>query len=519
MDTWDDWYYIDSYDEDRGDYEVEPCFGLDRDGGARLLGGPLSGAQIQQLLTPSLRQQLEALPVEAEAGSREDWVEWAPLPSNELIERLLERCRQLRERKDWEVLLTVPDDDLQVLRGFWHASDARLTHQTAPPGYCLPYQLGLIAMLEPFWVRPAITWQMPAGSDQERFASLLRHLFVLYPVPSVLLEGVDWVADCQTAKWLLWVVVMGSGASLTRAGRCLGWWVNSAFLAQLMKVPPNLDVTSACIWAEVQRVGGAVEVATLLCADRAFRIDPTEVYLPESPLVGYLRGRSETDDWPSRYREQYQARQLAFRQFWQATLLWVVKNHGHLEAEALPRLLSWAHHEFTEYQRFVEMAFGIPERERRAYFPRGPFSWKGRTVAAAVRAANEYERRIHSRQKIKRHWKTKGWDWATTDASGAQWNMRELASSDELAEEGEAMHHCVGVYDAYCAGGGGAIFSLRREGARVLTLEIDVASQELRQARGSWNRMPTTEEMALVKRWKTEAVKALDETGSQAGRP
>lgn len=517
MNEWDQWS-DDPYQDDLDDFEVEPCFGLDRDGSARLLGGPLSGTQIQQLLTPSLRQQLEELPVDGGPVSSEGIVEWEPLSSDELIERLLERCRKLRETKNWEVLLTVPDEELLVLRGFWQSSDSQLTHRTAPPGYCLPYQLGLIAMLEPFWVRPAVSWRMPEGSDRERFASLLEHLFMLYPVPRVLLEGVEWVADCRTAKWMLWVVIMGSGASMTRAGRRIGWWANSAFLAQLMKAPPNLDATSACIWAEVQRIGGPVEVATVLCADPSFRIDPTEVYVPESPAAGYLRGRSETEDWEIRYRERHQAQKVAFRQFWQATLEWLVRNQENLEVDALPRILSWANHEFTEYQRFVDQTMGFTERERREFNAGGPFSWKGRTVAATLRAANEYEQRIRRRQKLNRRWKTKGWNWETTDETGAQWTMRELATSDELAEEGEAMHHCVGGYDACCARGISAVFSLLQDGERLLTIEIDVASRNLRQAYGSWNRMATAEEMAIVKRWKTEIVEAVDGSESMPVR-
>jgi hypothetical protein len=427
LDEWDHWAY-DPYDDYCGEYFI-PCFGLDRDGSAELLGGPLSGAKIQQLLTPSQQQRLEELPVEGGMVSNEEKVEWEPLASDELIDGLLLRCRQLRETKDWQTLLTVPDEDLLVLREFWQASEARLTHHTAPPDYCLPYQLALVAMLEPFWVRPARSWQMPDGEDRQRFESLLEHLFLLYPVPRVLLEGVNWVTDYRSAKWMLWIVIIGSGGSMARAGRRLGWWTNSAFLAQLMKAPTDLDITSACIWAEVHRLGGSVELVAALCADRSFQIDPTEVYLPESPVEGYFKDPPESVNWESRNRERIRAQKIAFRQFWQATVEWLVKNRESIESDAIPNILQWAHHEFTEYQRVVYQTRPLTERELREHFPAGPFSWKGRTVAATLRAADAYQQSIGSRQKLNRRWRKKGWDWETLDTQGSQWTFRERSST------------------------------------------------------------------------------------------
>jgi hypothetical protein len=498
---WDDWSYLDDVGETC--FEEEHAFGLHRDGSAKLLGGLLSGDELQRLLEPALWQHLESLPLEDEPVREEDAEEWEALPSDELIEALLARCQQLRATKHWHGLITVPDEDLKVLRSFWRASDAKLTPATAPQGYCLPYQLGLVAMLEPFWLRPATSWQRPDGDDRVQFASLLEHLFVRYHVPRFLLEGVDWVTDRCTWRWLLWIVLMGSGASMVRAGRRIGWWVNTALLNQLMRAPAHLDGTSACIWAEVHRQGGSDGLFEALSNSTAYWLDPTEVNVPDAPRAEPLRKLGEVPSW--HYPTDHErAERVAFRKFWQATLEWLVKHESCLTIEQLGSVLTWANHEFTEQQRNIHLR-GTGDQSQSAA---QAFSWKGRTPAATLRTASEYQERLLRRQGPNRRWDARGWDWQGTADADVTWSTRELTCSDELFKEGEAMHHCVAYYDWRCVAGNSAIFSLCANGARVLTIEIDPKSHQIRQAYGECNRKATSAELVIVNRWRTEAVKA-----------
>lgn len=504
---WDDWSYLD-YECGETCFEDEYTFGLHRDGSAELLGGLLTGDELQRLLEPTLWQRLKAIPLDDESFVGEIDEEWESLPSDELIEALLARCQQLRVAKHWHDLITVPDEDLKALRSFWRASDARLTAATAPQGYCLPYQLGLVAMLEPFWLRPAASWQRPDGDDRAQFASLLEHLFVRYPVPRFLLEGVDWVADRFTWKWLLWLVLMGSGASMVRAGRRIGWWVNSAFLGQLMSVPAQLDATSACTWAEVLRLGGSETLADALCNDPSFRLDPTEVDMPDAPRAEPLLRLSDMQPWQVHQMERGRAEHFRFRQFWQATVEWLVRNESGLPLEQLGHILAWANHEFTEQQRASYQATDANETAGQPQIAAPAFSWKGRTLAATMRAANEYQERLRRRRGPNQHWTARGWDWQATVETNVIWSVHELISSDELYDEGDAMHHCVGAYDWHCVAGDSAIFSLRRDGFRILTIEIDSETRDIRQAYGACNRRATPTEMEVVYRWRVEAVNA-----------
>ena len=68
------------------------------------------------------------------------------------------------------------------------------------------------------------------------------------------------------------------------------------------------------------------------------------------------------------------------------------------------------------------------------------------------------------------------------------------------------MRHCVVLYAPSCVAGQCAIFSLRRNGIRVLTVEIGLPGRGVLQARGACNREANPSEMTVVNKW-------LQETG------
>ena len=98
------------------------------------------------------------------------------------------------------------------------------------------------------------------------------------------------------------------------------------------------------------------------------------------------------------------------------------------------------------------------------------------------------------------HWEPQGWDWSLADDSGA-WTIVELVTGPDLYEEGQAMRHCAGLYAPRCAASGCAVFSLRRNGLRVLTVELEPRSRRILQARGHSNRRPTVQERDILGRW------------------
>jgi len=86
------------------------------------------------------------------------------------------------------------------------------------------------------------------------------------------------------------------------------------------------------------------------------------------------------------------------------------------------------------------------------------------------------------------------------DAEG--WTICELTTGQMLLEEGAAMQHCVGTYIRQCAAGGCAIFSVRRDGVRVATLELLPADIAVIQLRGPCNAPVDAATSAAVACWR-----------------
>ena len=85
----------------------------------------------------------------------------------------------------------------------------------------------------------------------------------------------------------------------------------------------------------------------------------------------------------------------------------------------------------------------------------------------------------------------------------------ELLNANDLYEEGQEMHHCVGDYVDDCIAGDSAIFSLRKieNGTfkRLATVEISPRSWELVEANGNCNSELTHEAFSILKTWLNEA--------------
>ena len=162
---------------------------------------------------------------------------------------------------------------------------------------------------------------------------------------------------------------------------------------------------------------------------------------------------------------------------------WLARHRDALTDERARPILEWAMHRFTERWR--------DER---------PFAWSRRTPQSALRAAEAYERELARAYSRRLTWPAHGWGWEHEDG-GHVWSFHELTTSRALDEESGVMHHCVGLYDVHCAHGRSAIFSLRRDGVRVLTVEVDPEARRIVQARGACNRPAGRVEKRLIGQW------------------
>lgn len=145
------------------------------------------------------------------------------------------------------------------------------------------------------------------------------------------------------------------------------------------------------------------------------------------------------------------------------------------------------------------------------------YSLKGRTLWSLRSQMRQWHADL---ARIKRHghgvWDgldLPDWTWCADETAPPHkkvvWMARQIKTGKDLAQEGNAMRHCVYTYKRICMQGTGSIWSLRRSlhcrDARVLTIEVQNENRQIVQIRGLANRGATSEEMHVVWHWARES--------------
>lgn len=362
----------------------------------------------------------------------------------------------------------------------------------------VPTIVKVLCLFSPFWVRTSEAWHPSARDLQviKRFGaawqksgaegtadewlrtiliSLVPHLFAVHDIPRCLLES---LVECatgdgawdegelsgldrshpQTIKNLCWCILLGQGGSLKRAAQRFGWKIAGRFEHFLRQAPSDIRcLQDACLFADIHRLGGTEVDYRRIQQNPAYRVDTTE------------------EDNSS------------YRTFWEATVRWMIAHRDDVTDEQAETILAWAMHEYTE------------ERRRGT-----PFSWKGRRVRSVLERAGEYH--AAQRRPWKEYqWAGHGWNW-TLIADRKKWTFVELTTGEELYEEGRVLHHCVAGYAQACVSGDTAIVSVRCDGKRLITVELHPVTKFLSQARGTYNRTPTSLEQDVIRQWQEQVL-------------
>lgn len=310
-----------------------------------------------------------------------------------------------------------------------------------------------IILFANFWVNNPMSWK-----HSENDVSLVDHLFSRYNSPAVLFDSpTDYRHNQIPFKWVCWYIIIGQGGSLKKAAPLFGWNIPSKFQHYLLKVPKDIQYPiQVCVYAEVLRLGGNEVDFVRVTFNESLMIDPTERNHNEDYLV-----------------------------FWRTTIVWLITNRDHITDAESRMVLAWAVHLYTESRRDHATVF----------------SWKGRGVVNTLNQASHYFEEINRRDWGNYKWNSHDWNWEHSDETDLQWTMEELTSSDELYKESLYMQHCVKTYSGRCVSGISAIFSLKLEGERKLTIEIAPQSKKVVQALGKFNRMAESREREIVKLW------------------
>ncbi len=339
------------------------------------------------------------------------------------------------------------------------------------------YLTRLIALFSGYRIRGISSWRKTSEDSGREVAGLARHLFCQYPVPAWLdsvwgAPGAQRIAEIERSlKWACWFVCLGGGGSVRKLARLMGVRMTDRTVAHLHEAPAHLMPELACMWAEAVALGGKKRVADWLIKHQGYHMDPTV----------FPRGKKDAK----------------FARFWLRTVQWFARYENELTDEHAAELLEWGWFKFEDSLQ----ADGAP------------FAWSGRTPRKCLEEAPAYLQNALRALggETNKQWEAVGvsWDFAETDAGEASdvWRFEELTQSSDLWEEGVAMRHCVAKYDGKCSNGCTLVVSLRRNGARALTIELQGDGLVLGQVKGRFNREPTGEESQVVQRWVNAVVR------------
>lgn len=335
----------------------------------------------------------------------------------------------------------------------------------------------LIALFSGYRIRALSTWRKASESPREEIARLARHLFCEYPVPAWLdaVWGASKVVKLgavgRSLKWACWFVCLGRGGSLRKLSKLMGVRLMDGAFAHLQDAPAHLMPELACMWAEAVAISGKRRVADWVIKHQGYYIDPTVV------------PREKKD--------------IEFSRFWRQTMQWFAQHEDKLTDEQAAELLEWGWFKFEHSQKAGRQLF----------------TWSGRTPRSCLRQAPAFL--AHALRALggttNHRWEALGvsWEFSEKGSENAMevWRFEELVQSSELWEEGVAMRHCVAKYDQECKNGWTVVASLKRNGARVLTIELRGRALVLGQVKGRFNREATAEEHEVVQRWVKEVVR------------
>ncbi len=336
------------------------------------------------------------------------------------------------------------------------------------PGNTYIEALALIAAHSPAWLRPISEWMPRSHNAGRQFASLLRHLFVKYEVPSFF-DSVWFSGRTESAaerrKWYLHV---GRGRNIRNCQ--LPITLTRKMAHNFMQAPNNATIEQALRWGQVLSLGGNERLARAIFGTRL-----TESFENEA--------------------------------FWSSVIRWFVA-HPMLDRAHVGPIIDYLYH-----QRFVaEILYVGPDR-REEFRPAQPdLTMNGRTPEALLRRVNEWHRSLvnDNRHEV-RQWTPHGleeFEFVEGSERGDNlkiWTIRELLSSKALMTEGRQMKHCVASYASSCARGQCSIWTMEVESldgrSKVLTIEVRRGVQLICQVRGKGNRIANEKEKRIIRRW------------------
>lgn len=297
-------------------------------------------------------------------------------------------------------------------------------------------------------IRPIEEWSNTHFDVNEQLNALLRHCFTVYDTPQFLEAS---FRNGQNTH-MLWYIQLGKGKSVKDLAQ-MPIQLTSKMAHAFTKAPAFLTVNEALRYAQAIGFGASTKVAKQIAMSR----------------LSIIRDGQE--------------------EFW-ATVVQFFSKANDVNIAELDGIVDYITFKYRED---------------------ASFSMKNRTYNALLNQSQEWHRLVYQQERGHRYsWESSGikplFLKEIVDNKTIIYKTEELLNSDALFDEGNAMQHCVSEYDEDCEEGRCTIFSLRQEvegqlTKRLATLEIELPSYELVQAKARCNQEPDSKSRELINQW------------------
>ena len=316
-----------------------------------------------------------------------------------------------------------------------------------------------LARCQALWARPVATWQPQHRHERQRFTELARHLLARYDVPAFF-DSVWFAGNHQEARQQQdWFALIGSGQNI-RSAPGLPLTLTKKMAHALLQAPDDSTMTEALRHAQVVGCGGSPVLAAAINGSRL--------------------GRSFTSE-----------------DFWATVVDFLARHEDSIPVDWVRSLVDYLHH-----QRFVPQDMVATDGSLGTGPPAEPqLSMKSRSLSKLLRHVDRWRRAWSVDEEPPEDLESHGnrrlaylYLETEDDRTGELlvWTIQELRTGRSLANEGQAMGHCLSSKVVKLSTT--SIWSVQvRDGERtrrVMTVAIDVMQSAVTQARGRFNANP-----------------------------
>lgn len=309
-----------------------------------------------------------------------------------------------------------------------------------------------------YWIISLSDFKLKARKGEEQLTELIEKLFSKYELPKF--ASSPWLTRYQDfdrkEKEVDWFLHLASGRNIRSAA----------------KLPIDLTAKQAHLFLSA----------------------PASCTYPQAMLFAVLKSMKADASLINEIINSFivttfdEKGKIANLEFWKTVFQFFVQNSFLHRKQVVPVL------DYIQEQKFIRNA------------PHPGFSMAGRNPAILLDQVRTWHREL---QNMKRSgnflWAKKIGMFQYEGGDFKKWKVTELTSSDELFAEGKALRHCVASYDQRAFRGEVSICSVKVNGDRALTVQVNWPQGEVVQARGLANRMPNHKEQEFLARWLEES--------------